>query len=218
MTALLVVCGALAREVVALRDRHGWEAEIRALPASLHNRPAKIPEAVKRLVESAAGDYQPVVVVYGDCGTGGALRSLLRERGWRGLAAPHCYAAFAGESSFERLVGEALGTFFLTDYLVQSFDHLVIEGLGLDRYPELHQDYFGRYERALYLQQRRDPRLLEKARGAARFLKLPLEVRYTGLAELERRIGPLLDPERPDPAAANRGEASPAPARDPGPA
>lgn len=192
MTALLVACGALAREVISARDRNGWDAAVLALPALLHNKPAEIPAAVKRRIAAAGGGYSPVVVVYGDCGTGGGLARLLADRGWLGLAAPHCYAAYAGRAAFDELMREQLGTFFLTDYLVGSFDHLVIEALGLDRYPQLRDDYFGRYRRVVYLQQRRDPGLVERAREAAAVLDLPLQIRYTGLSTLETEIEQLL--------------------------
>ncbi len=192
MTALIVACGALAREVVAARDRNRWPADVLALPAMLHNSPAEIPMAVERRIEAAGTGYAPVVVVYGDCGTGGGLDRLLRARGWLGLAGPHCYASFAGQPEFAAMMQDEPGTFFLTDYLAGSFDHLVWEGLGLDRYPELAADYFTHYRRVVYLQQRRDPMLLHKARQAARALQLPLEVRYTGTARLELEIERLL--------------------------
>lgn len=192
MTALIVACGALAREVIAARDRNCWHAKVLALPAQLHNRPDGIPAAVARRIGQSGGTYAPVVVVYGDCGTGGALQQLLEARGWLGLAGPHCYASYAGQHDFAAMMREEPGTFFLTDFLAGSFDHLVMEGLGLDRYPQLAGDYFTHYHRVVYLQQRRDPALLYKARQAARALGLPLEVRYTGLARLEREIERLL--------------------------
>lgn len=197
MTALLLACGALAREVLALQARHGWDAEVQALPAGLHNRPARIPGEVERRVESSSRSFQPVVVIYGDCGTGGRLQEMLERRGWHGLSAPHCYALYAGDRAFDRMMEAEPGTFFLTDYLVRSFDHLVIEGLGLDQHPELRDAYFGRYRRAVYLQQRRDPALLEQARIAALAIDLPLEVRYTGLRGLESKLVPLLGSGKP---------------------
>lgn len=192
MTALIVACGALAREVIELRARNAWDAKVVALPASLHNTPDRIPDAVERRVAQERDHFRPVVVVYGDCGTGGGLAALLRERGWRGLSAPHCYAAFAGRDEFDQLMRQEPGTFFLTDYLAGSFDHLVLEGLGIDRFPELAHAYFKRYRRIVYLRQRHDAALLEKARQAAMALKLPLEVRDTGLVALEDQLEQLL--------------------------
>jgi hypothetical protein len=188
VTALLVACGALAREVVTARDRNGWDARILALPAQLHNVPDEIPAAVERRVSGTEAEFEPVIVVYGDCGTGGRLKRLLETRGWLGLTSPHCYSTYVGEQAFDEMMRAEPGTFFLTDYLVGSFDHLVLEGLGLDRYPELMNDYFAHYRRVVYLQQRRDPMLLIKAQEAAQALGLPLEVRYTGLKALEAEI------------------------------
>jgi hypothetical protein len=192
MTALLVACGALAREIITARDRNCWDAKVLALPAQLHNTPDEIPAAVERRVSGTEAEFEPVIVVYGDCGTGGKLARLLRARGWLGLSGPHCYAAFAGERHFDEMMRVEPGTLFLTDYLAGSFDHLVVEGLGLDRFPELMDDYFAHYRRVVYLQQRRDTALLSKARVAAEAIGLPLQIRYTGLKRLEKEIEALL--------------------------
>lgn len=192
MTALLVACGALAREVIAARERKGWDAKVLALPALLHNMPSEIPAAVELRVRATGSEFEPVIVVYGDCGTGGNLRRLLRARGWLGLRGPHCYAAYASEQTFDEMMRVEPGTFFLTDYLAGSFDHLVIEGLGLDRFPELVEDYFAHYRRVVYLQQRRDPALLSKARMAAEAIGLPLQIRHTGSTNLDNEIEELL--------------------------
>lgn len=195
MTALLVACGALAREVIALRDKHAWNAQVFALPALLHNTPERIPGAVRaRLQELCTdGDYSRVIVVYGDCGTGGMLDALLEEIEVERVAGPHCYEQYAGTATFDAMMDDQPGTFFLTDYMVGSFDHLVIEGLGLDRFPELRDMYFGHYTRVVYLQQREDPTLRDRATEAAAQLGLPLEVRVTGYGALETRLMNLLE-------------------------
>jgi len=192
VTALLVACGALAREVIAARDQNGWDAKVLALPALLHNTPEDIPSAVERRVTEGGTEFRPVIVVYGECGTRGELGRLLKERGWLGLSGPHCYSTYAGHRQFDEMMRVEPGTFFLTDYLVGSFDHLVIEGLGLDRFPELMGDYFANYRRVVYLQQRRDATLLRKAALAAQAIGLPLEIRFTGLVTLEEEIDELL--------------------------
>ena len=194
MTALLVACGALAREVIALRDQHRWDAKVFALPALLHNTPERIPGAVRERLTNLCtdGDYSQVVMVYGDCGTGGMLDALLTEIEVERIAGPHCYEQYAGTAAFNAMMDDEPGTFFLTDYMVGSFDHLVIEGLGLDRFPELLEMYFGNYTRVVYLQQRDDPALREQATAAAQQLGLPLEIRFTGYGALEERLGQLL--------------------------
>lgn len=193
MTVLLVACGALSRELIALRDRHGWDAKILALPALLHNTPQRIPDAVARRIEQHAAGYERTIVVYGDCGSGGLLDRRLDALGVERIAGPHCYEQYAGAGDFAALMADEPGTFFLTDYLAQSFDHLVIEGLGLDRHPELREVYFANYRRVVYLQQRPDAALLAKAEAAARALALPLEVRFTGYGELETRLLALIE-------------------------
>lgn len=192
MRTALIVCGALAREVLALKDKHGWDVDVLGVPSLLHNEPVRIPAAVQQRIQEARGAYERVIVVYGDCGTGGLLDRLLEKEGVPRIAGPHCYEMYA-DGTFDSLMAEAPGTFFLTDYLVQSFDHLVIEGMGLDQYPELREEYFKNYTRVVYLVQREDPALIERARWAAGQLGLPLEVRRTAYGKLETRLKELLE-------------------------
>ncbi|MDW8327593.1 MAG: DUF1638 domain-containing protein [Anaerolineales bacterium] len=191
MTTALIVCGALAREVLALKEKHGWDAEVLGVPALLHNEPQKIPPAVRERIREARQKYARVVVVYGDCGTGGLLDRMLAEEGVERVRGPHCYEMYA-DGVFEQLMTEAPGTFFLTDYMVQSFDHLVIEGLGLDRYPELRDEYFRNYTRVVYLAQQEDEGLRARAQWAAEQLGLPLEIRQVGYGALEKRLVELM--------------------------
>ena len=188
----IIACGALAREVLALRDRYRWAAEVIGVPVLLHNHPDRIPPAVLRRIHEARESFDRVVVVYGDCGTSGGLDAALAAEGVERIAGPHCYEMYAADS-FESILAEAPGTFFLTDYLVGSFDHLVLENLGIDRFPELRDDYFGNYTRVVYLVQREDPALLERAQWAADQLRLPLEIRRVGMGALESRLRALIE-------------------------
>jgi hypothetical protein len=182
---LLIACGALAREVRAVLAANGLDAfELTCLPASLHNRPERIPERVRQKIRAARGRFARILVIYGDCGTGGELDRMLDEEGVERIGGPHCYAFYAGQQDFARLADEEPGTFWLTDFLVRQFDTLVIKGLGLDRHPELLSLYFGNYRRVVYLAQQPDPRLLAKARAAAARLGLAFEHRPTGMGEL----------------------------------
>jgi hypothetical protein len=192
MRTALVACGALAREVLALKERHGWDADVLAVPSLLHNEPDRIPAAVRERIRQAREVYDRVIVVYGDCGTGGMLDRLLEQEGVQRVSGPHCYEMYA-DGTFDKMMSEAPGTYFLTDYMVKSFDHLVIEGMGLDRHPELRDEYFGNYTRVVYLVQREDPALLARARWAADLLGLPLEVRRTGYGLLESRLKELME-------------------------
>ena len=188
MTTLLIACGALAREVIALRDRHDWDVKILAVPALLHMEPQRIPSAIAKRIAETAGEYERTIIVYGDCGTGGALDDMLAALDVERISGPHCYEQYAGTKSFDAMMENEPGTFFLTDYLAQSFDHLVLEGLGLDEHPELRDMYFGNYTRMVYLQQREDPKLVAKAQAAAEALDLPLEIHKTGYGALEERL------------------------------
>jgi len=188
----LLICGALGKEVKAIVDGHGWEVDVYGVPAMHHFYPKKIIEAVDRRVAELAPRYGQVVVVYGDCGTAGALEPVLARYGSVQLRGPHCYEMFAG-ADFDRIVDERPATFFLTDWLVRNFERAVVRGLGIDRYPELKAEYFRNYTDLLYLAQFPDERLVGKAREIAEYLGLPLEVRPTGLGALETRLAELVE-------------------------
>ncbi|MBV8663583.1 MAG: DUF1638 domain-containing protein, partial [Hyphomicrobiales bacterium] len=155
--------------------------DVTCLPAKLHNRPGLIPAAVRAKIHANRAAYDDILCLYGDCGTGGALDRVLAEEGIARIAGPHCYSFFAGEAAFADMMEEEPGTFFLTDFLARHFDRLVIEGLGLDRFPQLRDDYFGHYRRLVHLAQSEDTDLAAKAEAAAQRLGLAFERRFTGL-------------------------------------
>ncbi len=183
---MLIACGALAREILAIKEQNNLEhLAITCLPAKLHNRPALIPEAVRRKIQQARAEgYDQILVGYADCGTGGLLDKVLEEEGAERIGGPHCYAFFSGLSAFEKRADEDFNCFFLTDFLVRHFDRLVYQGLGLDRHPELKEMYFGNYTRVVYLAQHENDDLVERAKAAADKLGLAFEYRLTGFGEL----------------------------------
>lgn len=183
---LVIGCGALARELVELTRRAGLPAmDLTCLPASLHNRPERIPGAVQaRIRRARAEGYDRIFVAYADCGTGGLLDRVLDAEGVARLEGAHCYEVYAGRAAFAELSEEEPGTFYLTDYLVRNFERLVVRGLGLDRHPELLPIYFGNYTRLVYLAQCDDPELTARATAAASRLDLAFERRLVGLGEL----------------------------------
>jgi Protein of unknown function (DUF1638) len=187
---LVIGCGALAVELVALTRRAGLpEVELTCLPASLHNRPERIPAAVRaRIRRARAEGYDRLFVAYADCGTGGLLDRVLDDEGVARLEGAHCYEVYAGRAAFAALADEEPGTFYLTDFLVRNFERLVVRGLGLDRHPELLPVYFGNYRRLVFLAQTEDAALSARAEGAAARLGLPLERRYVGLGDLARSV------------------------------
>ncbi len=243
---LVIACGALARELLRVNELNGLaNVTIECLPASLHNRPSEIPEAVRARIRRARAEvradptetrtdssqipstevradaseirtdgsqiaeadlvdgevrvdppevrpdssqFDRILVGYADCGTGGLLDRVCEEEGVERLPGAHCYEFFATGPRFERLQDHALGSFYLTDFLVKHFDRLVWQGLGLDRHPELLPSYFGNYTRLVYLAQTDDPRLEEQAVAAAEQLGLELHVERTGYGELESTL------------------------------
>jgi uncharacterized protein DUF1638 len=178
---LIIACGALAREILALRLDH---IDLACLPAQLHNHPERIPDAMRAKIRANRAAYDEILCVYGDCGTGGELDRVLIEEGVRRIEGPHCYAFYAGDEVFAAMAEEEPGTFYLTDFLARHFDALVIAGLSLDRFPQLRDDYFGNYRRVVHLAQFDDPDMTAKAKAAADRLGLAYERRFTGLGAL----------------------------------
>jgi hypothetical protein len=186
---LIIACGALAHEIAALRRANRWDAlDVRCLPAELHNRPEKIPAAVRTLIHASRAEYQSIFVAYGDCGTGGLLDKVLREERVERIPGAHCYEFFATAPVFAALAEAEPGTFYLTDFLLRHFERLVIRGLGLDRHPELFPNYFGNYRRLVYLSQAPKPESVDQARGIAARMGLEFDSRHTGYGTLETSL------------------------------
>ncbi|MFQ5773497.1 MAG: DUF1638 domain-containing protein [Kiloniellaceae bacterium] len=184
---LVIACGALAREIVDLIRRTGWtHLSLTCLPAIWHNTPEKIPEAVRAKIRAARPRFDRIVVAYGDCGTGGLLDKVLAEEGVERIDGAHCYAFYTGVRDFASLAADDPTGFYLTDYLVRHFDRLIVQGLGLDRHPELLPDYFGNYTKLVYLAQTEDADLQARAAAAATRLGLAYEYRPTGYGDLGR--------------------------------
>ena len=194
---LVLACGALAREVLAVVRLNSWtHVDVRCLPAKLHLVPERIAGAVDEKLRELAPGYDRVFVAYADCGTGGALDRVLTEHGAERIGGLHCYGFFAGGGAWEAMQADEPGTFYLTDFLARHFDALVIRPLGLDRHPELIEDVFGNYRRLLYLAQTDDPALTARARTAAQQLGLAFERRFTGYGELAPALASFVEGRR----------------------
>jgi len=178
---LIIACGALAKEITALRRANGWmDVDVQCLPADLHNRPEKIPGAVRGLIQASRERYASIFVAYGDCGTGGLLDQVLREERVERIPGAHCYEFFATAPVFTALADAEPGTFYLTDFLLRHFDRLVIRGLGLDRHPELFCAYFGNYRKLVYLAQAPGQNSRDEALAIATRMGLEFEYVQTG--------------------------------------
>lgn len=192
----IVVCGALAREVREIAARHGWDADLVTVPALDHLAPKQIVADVERELRDLDGRYERVVVAYGDCGTFGALDVVLERFGAERTSGPHCYEMYGG-AQLAAEADERIGTFFLTDWLVRNWERAVVDGLGIGRFPFLKDTYFDHCTDVLYLRQSPEPSLEVKARGIARELRLPFEIRDVGLGDLERRLIDVVDQQAP---------------------
>jgi len=191
---LLLACGALAHEILALKRLNGWDhLDLHCLPAILHNSPEKIPDAVASAVEKHRANYDDIFVVYADCGTGGLLQARCDALGVQMMRGPHCYSFFEGNDAFASHDDE-ITAFYLTDFLVRQFDAFVTKPLGLDRHPDLRDMYFGNYTRLVYQAQTDNPELVEKAKACAAFLKLDFELRRTGYGDLATEIEAIARP------------------------
>jgi Protein of unknown function (DUF1638) len=189
-----VACGALAQSAASVVARHDWPVDIHPLPPLLHNRPHLIADEVRRQAVELSTTYDVVAVGYADCGTYGALDAVCDELGLRRLPGLHCYDLYDGEATLAARLEAEPGTYLLTDFLVRSFERTVVRELGLDRWPELRDDYFRHYTRVVWLAQEPDPELRTLAERAAERLGLPLTVVRTGTGALEAALLGLLEP------------------------
>ncbi|WP_299844069.1 DUF1638 domain-containing protein [uncultured Roseovarius sp.] len=187
---LLIACGALAHEILALTRANGWtHMTLTCLPAKYHLYPDKITEAVEEAVAKHRGDYDEIFVVYADCGTGGQLQAKCEELGVKMVEGPHCYSFFEGNDTFsERSENGEITAFYLTDFLVKQFDAFIWKPMGLDRHPELRDMIFGNYTKLVYQAQIKNPALVEKAKACAERLGLDFEYRFTGYGDLETTL------------------------------
>ncbi len=183
---LLIACGALAREILDIKTRNGWDhMALTCLPAILHIHPEKITQAVEDAVAKHRESYEQIFVVYADCGTGGLLEKACERLGVEMLKGPHCYSFFEGNDAFALRGEDETTAFYLTDFLARQFDAFVWKPLGLDRHPELRDMYFGNYTKLIYQAQTDDPVLTQRAQDCAERMGLEFERRLTGYGDLE---------------------------------
>jgi uncharacterized protein DUF1638 len=190
---LLIACGALAREVAALKRANGWtNLDVRCLPAQLHNRPERIAPAVRAEIQANRERYAHMFVVYAECGTRGALDAVLTAEGVERLPGAHCYEFLSTAQVFAQLSEAEPGTFYLTDFLLRHFERLVIRPLGLDRHPQLAAEYFRNYRKLVYLAQAQRAGAIEQAQRIADSFGFAFEYRFTGYGELGPRLAALV--------------------------
>ena len=186
---LLLACGALARDILALIQLNDWQLmSLACLPAILHNHPERIAPAVEDAIAQHRGAFDEIFVVYADCGTGGQLKAVCDRLGVGMIEGPHCYSFFEGNQRFGQISESEFTAFYLTDFLVRQFDAFVWKPLGLDRHPDLRDMYFGHYETLVYQAQTDDPALEAKARACAARLGLAFERRFTGYGDLQTTL------------------------------
>jgi hypothetical protein len=183
---LVIACGMIAREILAIRQQMKLDhLELTCLPAEFHFYPDRIAPAMDKAIEEAkANGYRHIFVGYADCGTGGMLDRVCERHGVERMAGPHCFAFYQGMEAYAKVAGDDMISFYMTDFLCRQFDAFFMKPLGLDKHPELIADYFGNYEKLIYLAQTDDPELDKVAESAARLLGLAYERRPTGYGDL----------------------------------
>jgi uncharacterized protein DUF1638 len=187
----LLACGAVARETAALVEKHGWDADVHGISSELHMTPHEIGPAVEEKLKILVDRYERVIVVYGDCGTGGRLDEVLTRYPAVRPVGAHCFQWYAGDL-FRRFETD-IGIYFLTDWLVQNWERAVLRPLGLDRFPSLKETYFRHISRILFVRQHPDPVREGKAREIAGWMQRPLEIHDLGIEPLEQLLVPLMD-------------------------
>lgn len=187
----VIACGAVAQDTAALIERHGWPADVHGISSDLHMTPVQIGPAVEAKIQQLLPRYERIVVVYGDCGTGGRLDKVLAKYPAVRPAGVHCFQWYA--SDLYGRFDDDIGIYFLTDWLVTNWDRAVVKGLGLDRFPWLKETYFGNLSRVLFVQQHPDPEREAKAREIAAYMDKPLEIHDRGIEPLEALLRPLME-------------------------
>lgn len=192
MTIGLIVCGALGKEIKNLIEKNSWDAEMIGVKADNHIFPDKIAPDVEARILANRDKYERLVVVFGDCGTKGMLDELLSKYpDVPRIGGLHCYEFYGGDMYME-LTQDEPGTYILTDFMVRTFYGLILKSMGLDRFPQLKENYFHNYKRIVYLMQIEDPEYIKKAETISEYLELPMEIRYTGLGLFEKKLGALI--------------------------
>lgn len=192
MSTGIVACGALATHIADIAASESLDITIYPLPPLLHNRPEKIAGEVDLLLNQIKDKHDSCAVAYADCGTYGALDAVIATHGVKRLGGNHCYDIFAGTKEIESIMQADAGTYFLTDFLVRSFHRSVIAELGLDKRPELRDDYFKNYSRVIWLAQQPSAELEELAKDAAAQIGLPLVIQVVGYGQLAAQVRELL--------------------------
>lgn len=187
---LIIACGMLAREILAVKAANGLDhLELTCLPAEYHFRPDQIAPGIDAAISKAKAEgWKNILVGYADCGTGGMLDAVCEKHGVQRLAGPHCFAFYQGIEAFAQVADSDITAFYFTDFLCRQFESFFIKPLGLDRHPELARDFFGNYEKLVYLAQTDDPALEKVAQDAAAMLGLAYEKRFTGYGDLPRAL------------------------------
>ena len=189
---LVIACGALAKEITALIRMNNWtHLQLRYLPAKLHNKPHNIPQNIRKNLINAQNKFSQIFIGYADCGTGGKLDNLLEEFGVQRLPGAHCYEFFSSSQTFRKMLEEEQGSFFLTDFLVKSFEKLIWQGLKINSHPELLNIYFRHYKRLVYLAQTESQALQTQAKEIAQRLELNYFYRSTGYGALSPSLSDL---------------------------
>lgn len=188
----VVACGALATHIHDIAQRQQWNLHVEPVNPLLHNRPEGIAPEVEKLVMQLQSDHDKVAVAYADCGTYGELDKVCEKLGVQRLSGDHCYDVFATAQRMREEFAKEAGTYVFTDYLVKSFRRSVMQEMGLEKYPELRDDYFHSYKRIIWLAQHQTEELLAAAQDAAQLLGLPLEIIQVGDEYLEKQLVALI--------------------------
>ena len=193
MSVAVIACGAIATHISHITTSHGLNVTIYPLPPLLHNQPAKIAGEVEKTYLEIKDKHSKCAVAYADCGTYGALDTVIEKLGLKRLGGNHCYDIFAGKEKIAALMESDAGTYFLTDFLVKSFHRSVIVELGLDKRPDLRDDYFKHYNKMIWLAQNPTSELTVMAQAAADLIGLTLEIDVVGEGSLKEQILELLN-------------------------
>jgi len=192
MNIAVIACGALAAHIHDIADRRDLDLRVEPVNPLLHNRPEGIAPEVEKLILELQPTHDRVAIAYADCGTYGAIDELCEKYDVSRLSGDHCYDVFATAKRMKAEFEAEPGTYVFTDYLIKTFRRSVMVEMGLEKYPELRDDYFHSYKRVLWLSQHQSPELEAAEEDAAQLIGLPLEIIHVGDTHLEEQLMELI--------------------------
>jgi len=162
------------------------------LPSNLHLYPQQLSTRLMKNISLAQRIREDTICLYGDCFP--CIDKVCRRHGVKKAVGVHCYEMLLGPNTFQRIMDETAGTYFVERDLIVNFNQFCVEPLELHD-EEMRKCCFEHYRKLLYIRQPSDPDLISKASEEADFLGLSLEIVDADYSHIEQVLTDLILPE-----------------------